>query len=316
MEKHFYSNGKLLLTGEYVVLDGARCLAVPTSYGQSLTIKEGDSGKLSWTSKDEKGHTWFSYTFDIKADIDLADRNALRKDGTIQRLTQLLQVAKEMNPAFLNYTEGFTAVAKLGFPRDWGLGSSSTLVNNLAEWASIDPFELLWRTFTGSGYDIACARYNSPVLYRVEQKNPEVIPVPFDPPFKDKLFFVHLNQKQDSREGIKRYKSRSTDEKAIREISEITDRILVCREQEEFESLLIRHEQIVASLIELPTVKEKLFPDFPGAMKSLGAWGGDFIMVSSRNHPGTYFKNKEYNTVIPYTDMILRPGKSSGNPEN
>ncbi|MGS2740373.1 GYDIA family GHMP kinase [Sinomicrobium sp. M5D2P17] len=316
MERYFYSNGKLLLTGEYVVLDGARCLAVPTAYGQSLAVEKGDTGKLSWTSKDEKGHTWFSYTFDIKADIDLADHNAHRKDGTIQRLTELLRVAKEMNPGFLNSTEGFTVTAKLGFPRDWGLGSSSTLVSNLAAWACIDPFELLWRTFTGSGYDIACARHSSPILYKVEQKGPEVIPVLFDPPFKRNLFFVHLNQKQDSREGIRRYKNRSTNEKAIWEISKITDRLLVCREQEEFESLLVRHEQIIASLVELPTVKEKLFPDFPGAMKSLGAWGGDFIMVASHNHPGTYFKGKGYNTVIPYTDMVIHPEKSSGNPEN
>ena len=30
----FYSNGKLLITGEYVVLDGAKALALPTKFGQ------------------------------------------------------------------------------------------------------------------------------------------------------------------------------------------------------------------------------------------------------------------------------------------
>jgi mevalonate kinase len=29
---NFYSNGKLLLTGEYLVLDGAKSLALPTKF--------------------------------------------------------------------------------------------------------------------------------------------------------------------------------------------------------------------------------------------------------------------------------------------
>ena len=39
----FYSNGKLLLTGEYVVLDGAKALAVPTRFGQNLIVKKGNN---------------------------------------------------------------------------------------------------------------------------------------------------------------------------------------------------------------------------------------------------------------------------------
>ena len=33
---NFYSPGKLMLTGEYLVLDGASSLALPTMLGQSL----------------------------------------------------------------------------------------------------------------------------------------------------------------------------------------------------------------------------------------------------------------------------------------
>ena len=36
----YYSNGKLLITGEYVVLDGATALAIPTKYGQSLCVSK------------------------------------------------------------------------------------------------------------------------------------------------------------------------------------------------------------------------------------------------------------------------------------
>ena len=36
----FYSNGKLLMTGEYFVLNGALSLALPTVYGQYLEIND------------------------------------------------------------------------------------------------------------------------------------------------------------------------------------------------------------------------------------------------------------------------------------
>ena len=34
----FYGHGKLLLTGEYAVLDGAKALSIPTRFGQSLEV--------------------------------------------------------------------------------------------------------------------------------------------------------------------------------------------------------------------------------------------------------------------------------------
>ena len=43
----FYSNGKLLITGEYVVLDGAKALALPTKFGQSLLVKDRKSTRLN-----------------------------------------------------------------------------------------------------------------------------------------------------------------------------------------------------------------------------------------------------------------------------
>ena len=36
--KEFHANGKLLLTGEYAVLDGAKAIGLPTKRGQSLQI--------------------------------------------------------------------------------------------------------------------------------------------------------------------------------------------------------------------------------------------------------------------------------------
>ena len=64
--KRLYSHGKLLLTGEYVVLDGAQSLAIPTSYGQSLTVKPIDESKLIWKSLDENNNLWFEDIFTIQ----------------------------------------------------------------------------------------------------------------------------------------------------------------------------------------------------------------------------------------------------------
>ena len=70
-----------------------------------------------------------------------------------------------MNPEFLQSEQGFLVKTNLTFPRDWGLGTSSTLINNIAQWAKVDAFQLLWNSFSGSGYDIANAQYNTPILY-------------------------------------------------------------------------------------------------------------------------------------------------------
>ncbi|MFT6748973.1 MAG: hypothetical protein ACJAQ1_000901, partial [Flavobacterium sp.] len=39
--------------------------------------------------------------------------------------------------------------------------------------------------------------------------------------------------------------------------------------------------------------------------KSLGAWGGDFVMIISENNPKSYFKAKGYETILTYNEMIL-----------
>ena len=55
----FYSNGKLLITGEYLVLNGAKALALPTKFGQSLQVSSLVEQKISWTSFDTDKSIWF-----------------------------------------------------------------------------------------------------------------------------------------------------------------------------------------------------------------------------------------------------------------
>ena len=71
MFNEYYSNGKLLLTGEYVVLDGYEGLALPTIYGQKLLVKTTAEKIINWTSYDYNNSVWFknSYSIDNNGDI-------------------------------------------------------------------------------------------------------------------------------------------------------------------------------------------------------------------------------------------------------
>ena len=317
----FYSHGKLLLTGEYVVLDGALALAVPTRFGQSLTINPIDETKLIWKSFDEKGKVWFegSFTFDENSSsfvFDCAQTDKIRNDVS-DRLLQILNTAKQLNPDFLSDNKGFEITTELEFPNFWGLGTSSTLINNIANWAKVDAYKLLKLTFGGSGYDIACAQHESAITYQLERpfdcaqgdtiKEREVNDVKFNPKFSDNLFFIHLNKKQDSRKGIAKYEANKRDiEASISEINSLTNQIIKCDSLNEFETLITSHETIISKLIKQQPIKNDLFPDYKGAIKSLGAWGGDFILVTGTLRDMGYFRNKGYNTILSFDEIVLQ----------
>ncbi len=311
----YFSNGKLLLTGEYVVLDGALSLAIPTKYGQSLEIETIRQQKLIWTSLNEKDDVWFQDTFEIiNNEISLTTKN---NNDVSKRLLQILTEAKKLNPDFLNTKNGFKVTTKLDFPTNWGLGTSSTLINNIAQWANIDAFQLLENTFRGSGYDIACAQHDSAITYQrltnndvisrdiQNNKSRNIKEITFNPSFKKYLYFVHLNKKQNSREGIAHYnKNKEYFNVSTSEINAITSKLINTDTLEGFEALITQHEKIISKLTKQTPIKNSLFNDFKGSIKSLGAWGGDFILVASKESPIIYFKDKGYHTIISYVDMV------------
>ena len=123
-----------------------------------------------------------------------------------------------------------------------------------------------------------------PIFYQIEDKKPIVAQVAFNPIFKENLFFVHLNQKQDSKEGIAKFRESNQDfEKEIKMISAISDAFLKAESIEDFDRLIVEHERIISSIIKVKPVKEKLFSDYFGEIKSLGAWGGDFVLATGNS---------------------------------
>lgn len=304
----FRSNGKLLITGEYVVLDGALSLAVPTKFGQSLSVEISEKKGLNWKAYDHEKKCWLEAFY--KPEDLVSSQNAISSTKFTSEenyLLKIMQVANSLNPKILSEEYGYNITTHLDFPRDWGLGTSSTLINNIAQWFKIDPYKLLEQTFGGSGYDIAAAQHNTPITYTLSEKKGSVLKASFNPSFKEELFFVYLNRKQNSRDSIKHYKqqSKSILDQDIAKISSLTNQFLNCETLKEFELLIEIHETIISKLIESPKIKSELFPDFSGAIKSLGGWGGDFVLVTGKESDMNYFREKDYKTIIPYTQMAL-----------
>ena len=304
MKQTFYSNGKLLITGEYLVLDGAKAFALPTKFGQNLIVEKGSDQEIKWKSYDVDGTIWFE---DIIPFSDIPNKTTSEIESVKSTLTTILHEAFLKNPNFINNSEGYHITTQLSFPRNWGLGTSSTLINNIAQWLQIDAFELLKNSFGGSGYDIACAQNNSPILYHLEQGKPMVEKVLFNPEFLENLYFVYLNKKQNSKAAIKSYYNHRSNNlvKTIANTDQITQVVLCANSLKKFSDALEEHEAEMSIILEMKTVKESLFADFKGVVKSLGAWGGDFVLAASKENPTDYFKKKGFETVIPYSEMIL-----------
>jgi len=300
-DKKFHSNGKLLLTGEYVVLDGATALAIPTKFGQSLEIGLSKKKGVHWKSFDEKGEVWFSEFFELESFKPSNPANNHSKT-----LSKILGETKKLNPDFLTENEGLKIQTRLDFPRNWGLGTSSTLINNISDWAQVNAFKLLKNSFGGSGYDIAAAQTDFPILYELKNEQPKTTKAALLWNYTNSLFFVHLNKKQDSKEGIARYKKMQADNETITLISNISKNLLNCASLSDFEELMDLHEKVISKTIQLPTIKNRFFSDYPHSIKSLGAWGGDFILATGSEVDQEYFREKGFGTIVSFDAMARR----------
>ncbi len=299
MKKHFYGHGKLLLTGEYAVLDGALALAFPTKKGQHLYVTSGPAGQLTWTSIDENGNTWFAAKFDRQLTIRETTASPMAR-----KLANLLSVAQKLNPEF--DPAGSEITTSLEFDRQWGLGSSSTLVYTVACWAGVDPLKLSETSFGGSGYDVACAGAQGPVFYQLSSNGPQVHPANINWPFTDKLFFVWLGKKQLSNREVSRYSDLQFDRPSlVRKISDITRNIALTDSFEEFQELLRQHEQALSHVLQMPRAGNTLFKGIDGVFKSLGAWGGDFVLFAGREQETEKIRQAGFQTIIPWREMLL-----------
>ena len=300
-QRSIQSSGKFLITAEYLVLKGAKALALPLQYGQTLAIQPAASNTIDWKSNVWED-TWFEAQFNI---TDLHIISATDHE-VATALQNVFQQARLLNPHFLS--TGVQATITADFNLAWGLGSSSTLIYNIATWAQVDAYILLEKTFGGSGYDIACAPATGPITYQLEEGTRTVLPANFHPVFSAHIFFVYLGKKMNSRTGMSYFREKAVySGKEIENINAITDALIRCDHLDEFEKLLNRHEEILSSILQMPTIKASQFSDYPYTIKSMGAWGGDFVLVTGEDlaQVKKYFGEKGLETVVPYRDIVL-----------
>ena len=295
-----YSSGKVLLTGEYVILDGALSLASPTKFGQHLKFEENQSNLINWKSFNYDGNIWFECSIKNE-NLEIKSTSSKKISNT---LIKIINHIRDYNPSFLK-ENGSDILTNLTFDKNWGLGSSSTLISNLAKLSGVDPYILNNKIFSGSGYDIACADSISPIVYQLNKDQKTIDEVSFKPSFYEKIYFIYLNNKQSSISEIENYNKNRASDSIIKEISNITSTILQCNSIEEFNKLIVSHELIISKLISKSTVKETLFKDFNGSIKSLGAWGGDMIMATSYDDPNKYFREKGYSTILKFDELLV-----------
>ena len=84
-----------------------------------------------------------------------------------------------------------------------------------------------------------------------------------------------------------------------------------------------QHEELTARIIGQTPIKQLLFSDFNGSIKSLGAWGGDFILAASgasEKYVQEYFNRKNLFTIFNYSEFVIEQSfsgptlKETGNP--
>lgn len=300
MHQTFYSHGKLMLAGEYAVLHGAVCFSLPVKKGQKMITEftESDNYSIDWSSFGVDGDCWFSCLLSLPNLIVLETNDR----HVALHLQRFLINAKVLNPFFLAKKGNYKVDNYLEFDLQDGFGSSSTLTNNIAQWANINPFALHFNAFKGSGFDVAVAQIGKPLLYTMNGSEPKIEVVNWNKNFTDKLFFIHLNKKQNSRQSISE-NSRHPTISQVMQLSKLSKLIAINEDYFEFCLLLELAEAETSEFLNKPTIKQELFNDFKGSIKSLGAWGGDYILATGENTEN-YFKEKGFNKIYTFKDLI------------
>lgn len=302
----YYSNGKLLITGEYLVLKGATSLALPLKLGQRMMINSSThpSGKIYWNTY-VKDQLWFQSVYSLQ-NFDILYSSDVHTAMFVRKI--LLQALK-LNADFSDNMKSVNITNYLDFSPMFGLGSSSSLISNIAYWMKVDPFDLLRQTCDGSGYDVACARAPGPISYKLNHDIPFYWPVDFIPSYSEYIYFVYLGKKVLSQSSIKEFRvNLELNSNRVTEISAITQSIINANSIREFEELIVQHENILSKVLNMPTIKSQLFSDYWGCIKSMGAWGGDFILVTSqedRSEVEAYFRKKGLPIVYGYQEIVL-----------
>ena len=128
--------------------------------------------------------------------------------------------------------------------------------------------------------------------------------------FSDNLYLVYSGRKKSTEQHITQFLQRHHGMKSeIKRISHITDEILKEDSLEGFIDLLKDHEKIIGSVLDYPPVQFEKFVSFNGVVKSLGAWGGDFLLVATPeniDYVSNYFEQFGLSTILSFNKIVLQ----------
>ena len=298
------ARGKLLISAEYMVLHGSQALVLPLNKTQSLhKIKSGDRTRFSWNAYQGKD-LWFRADF-RPSTLEIVTTSDREK---AEKLRLLLEALMELDPLFQRELHIWDVETRLDFSPEWGFGSSSTLTVLMAEWAGVNALDLHFMISEGSGYDVACAVADHAILYSLRDEEPHYEPVLFHPPQADQIHFVWLGSKQSTALHLREMAGRlNPTREEVNYFSKLTRDMLGARDLKEFRALMEEHEAKLSELTGQERVSQARFPGLQGSVKSLGAWGGDFVMIASEQEPGAlynYLDKLGFTTRFRFKDLI------------
>ena len=280
-----------------MVLRGTRCLSVPLKVNQTLHVSPSSDKKILWESINEEGDVWFSAQF--SNNLEIIETSDTHKAIVIQKILRLIENLQPQHSIGGNQFK-----LNLEFNKQYGFGSSSTLISLMSQWSGVDPYYLLENTFGGSGFDVATATARQPIIYSVKNRVEKTFQLPQI--ITSHLLFVYLGEKQISSKEIALFKSKVTTLQQIERMNGIVDQAVQCKQIDDWERLMEESEALLSSILGIETVKAQYFSDYPYAIKSMGAWGGDFIMATCRDlHKAKeYFYSKGKTPVFTYDELV------------
>ncbi len=298
--RNYFSHAKLILLGEYAVLQGIDAICLPLSTGQNLIVNDVDSYEIQWV---------WTYKDHIIADIVFEPKTLKTLSGNPENAIWcrgLLELIRLYNPGFL-LDKGCRLSFVNHFPEAWGLGSSSATISSLCRMAGVNPYLVNKRLMGGSGADIACTTRNNWFLYRMKLPEPEIWNIPVDYRFIKNSYFIYSGSKQATAEHLRTIASQNeAREVQWSVINSLVYRFLAATKLKDACDTLDEHEAFISNAIKRKTIGDE-FSDFPGKIKSLGAWGGDFFMALTTEKPEfvkKYFGIKGFDTVFSWHELV------------
>jgi mevalonate kinase len=259
---------------------------------------------INWTAN-YRGQPWFSAT------IKIPELKILKTSDPIvsKRLVTILKAMMNLKTGFLNGNSSLMIKTSLDFNPQWGMGSSSSLLANLSAWAEIDPWLLFSKVSVGSGYDVVAASMKDPFLFQRSGQAHSALRVTLSPSITSHLYFVYTGSKKKTDAAVEEYrKLPAPDARVLKRISVITTELAVTDDLKVFQELIEEHENILSNHLEFEPVKQKHFSDFRGSVKSLGAWGGDFLLFVDQGTPRDmheYLMMKGLEVYYPYHELKI-----------